>query len=91
VALFGASATAMGYKAPASVMDGCIHLIQPGGRIFIPRFSKKGWRNNDFSVSLYLPIIFTSVPVRRQIDAAESRLYAAIYLEPGAQRTAWKL
>jgi hypothetical protein len=38
-----------------------------------------------------LPIIFTSVPGRRQIDAAESRLYPAIYLDPGTQRTAQKL
>jgi hypothetical protein len=36
--------------------------VQPGNRIFIPRFSKKVWRGNDFCVSLYLPIIFTSVP-----------------------------
>jgi len=45
----------MGYKAPASVMDGCIHLIQPGKRIFIPRFLKKDWCSNDFWASLYLP------------------------------------
>jgi hypothetical protein len=36
--------------------------VQPGGRIFIPRFLKKAGGSNDFWVSLYLPIIFTSVP-----------------------------
>jgi hypothetical protein len=41
-------------------------------RIFIPRFSKKGWRNNDFWVWLYLPIIlYWRAWARRQIDAAE--------------------
>ena len=36
--------------------------VQPCRRIFIPRFSKKDWRSNDFWVSLHLPIIFASVP-----------------------------
>jgi hypothetical protein len=54
--------------------------LQPRRRIFIPRFSKKGWRSNDFWVSLYLPRIFYQRAwARRQIDAAEPRLYPAIY------------
>ena len=36
--------------------------LELGLRLFIPRFLKEGWRSNDFCVSLYLPIIFTSVP-----------------------------
>jgi len=27
--------------------------VQPGKRIFIPRFLKKGWRNNDFWVGMH--------------------------------------
>jgi hypothetical protein len=37
-------------------------MYNRAGRIFIPRFSKKGWRSNDFWVSIYLPVIFTSLP-----------------------------
>ena len=41
VVLFDALATAMGYKAPASVMDCCIHLIQPTqSHFYSPVFEK---------------------------------------------------
>ena len=39
--------------------------------VFFGGVFEKVWRSNDFWVSLHLPIIFTSVPARRQIDAAE--------------------
>jgi len=39
--LFDASATALGYKAPALVMHGCIHLIQPSQSYFYSPSSKK--------------------------------------------------
>jgi hypothetical protein len=49
-------------------------------------FFKKDWRSDDFWVSLYFPIILTSVPgVRRQINAAGSRFYPVICLEPGIE------
>jgi len=39
---FDTSATALGYKAPALVVHGCIHLIQPAHSHFIPQFLKNG-------------------------------------------------
>ena len=39
---FDASATALGYKAPALVMHGCIHLIQPAHpHFYSPVFEKR--------------------------------------------------
>ena len=41
VVLFDASATAIRYEAPASVMDGCIHLTQPAqSHFYSPVFEK---------------------------------------------------
>jgi hypothetical protein len=54
-------------------------------------FSKKERRSNDFcGVALPANNLYQRVWARRQIDAAESRLHPAIYLEPRIQRTAQK-
>jgi hypothetical protein len=58
--------------------------VQPGKRIFIPRFLKKVWRSNDFWVSLHLPIIFTSVPAHGDKSTPLNRgCILQLILEPG--------
>ena len=54
-------------------------------------FSKKEGRSNDFcGVALLANNLYHCAWARPQIDAAESRLGPAIYLEPGIQKTALK-
>jgi hypothetical protein len=47
-------------------------------------YSKKVWRSNDFWVSLYLPIIFTSVPGHGDKSTPLNRgCILQLILEPG--------
>jgi hypothetical protein len=65
--------------------------VQPRGRIFIPRFLKKRAQQRFLGGALLANNLYQRAWARRQIDAAESRLYPAIYLGPGIQRATQKL
>jgi hypothetical protein len=63
------------FTVPAAVKDHerlYSSMYNRPGVFLFHDFRKKGWRNNDFWVWLYLPIIlYRRAWARRQIDAAE--------------------
>jgi hypothetical protein len=70
VVLFDASATAMEYEAPASVMDACIHLIQPAqSHFYSPVFEKN---DNRLELGIAERFGFAACGQRSQVsDLAE--------------------
>jgi len=73
-------------------MNGCIHLRTTAQAYFYSTILEKVWRGNDFWVSLYLPIIFTSVPGHGDKSTPLNRGCILQFIwEPGIQRTAQKL